>query len=599
MISMSIAVESVRRDSSIALSRWPVSPWHKSAPPAIAKSHEQDRVSVAWEAWQSHLRTRKRPVAPNRLLVGGERALSWGLRPAGVASPADPTGDDPREALRTWLAEPRSDEPALDEALAALRWCRRLPELAVSLSADAWWQLLDHLLEAAAEADAVGPDAAVPKNALLASQLLAGELALTLSYLFPEITACRRLRSAARRTLSSGLTHLLDRKGLLHARHLDLLRPLLACWTRCRALGGQWKNGCWNRKAEKRYRRFVKNAVRLTRRDGSLAFSDSDDDLCGVDLLLAAAGQCDGRKVRSLAMQTLTGRRGAKRRLPRAAICSGRAAAALMRTDWTPAAPRLSLLYPGSECRIELAFGRDVLLSGGWTPEVALDGIIASPNSDWRQLCWVSDKKADYLELEIELGEGLRIQRQVLLARKDRFLLLADAVLASRQAKIAYRATLPLCRNVQVCEACETREALLVAGKPRARVLPLALSEWLADRRYGELAPVGAELQLRQHADGQALYVPLFFDLDRRRLEKAVTWRRLTVGRDEAIEPADAAVGYRVAVGGRQWLFYRSLAPAAIRSVLGQHLASETLAARFQRDGNVENLVEIEAGREG
>ena len=54
------------------------------------------------------------------------------------------------------------------------------------------------------------------------------------------------------------------------------------------------------------------------------------------------------------------------------------------------------------------------------------------------------------------------------------------------------------------------------------------------------------------------------------------------------------AVGYRVAIGKKQWLIYRSLARPANRSLLGHNLESETLVARFDRRGEVESLIEIE-----
>ena len=77
----------------------------------------------------------------------------------------------------------------------------------------------------------------------LARQLLAGELPLTLAYLFGEIAPCRKLGRQARRELSAGLVELLDGEGLPHAEHLLLLRPLLACWTRCRAIGNESAKG--------------------------------------------------------------------------------------------------------------------------------------------------------------------------------------------------------------------------------------------------------------------------------------------------------------------------------------------------------------------
>lgn len=74
-----------------------------------------------------------------------------------------------------------------------------------------------------------------------------------------------------------------------------------------------------------------------------------------------------------------------------------------------------------------------------------------------------------------------------------------------------------------------------------------------------------------------------------------VTWRQLTVAEDRLIVPRDVAVGYRVQIGRAQWLFYRSLAECGNRTLLGQNLVSEFLAARFGRNGIAEPLMEIEA----
>lgn len=90
------------------------------------------------------------------------------------------------------------------------------------------------------------------------------------------------------------------------------------------------------------------------------------------------------------------------------------------------------------------------------------------------------------------------------------------------------------------------------------------------------------------------MFAPLFVDLNRKRLDKPLTWRQLTVGQLREIVPHDVAVGYRVQVGKAQWLMYRSLAPAAIRTVLGQNLMHEFLVGRFHADGHAATLLEIE-----
>lgn len=518
--------------------------WHQSAPRAVLNAYWAGRESAGWKAWRRYLRHRKPRIEPV-LLLADENVCG-----------------DTADILRQWLDETAGSHFTLDYALAALQWCRRLPRLSAEVPAGVWWRLLNHLLRA--------PQ---PSDEPLVQQLLAGELALTLARLFPEIKACRRLLPNARRTLSAGLNELLDGKGLLHARHFHWLQPLLACWTRCRALGARLKRGCWNRKAERQYRRLVRNVFRLSRRDGTLFFSDSTDEPSIVALL-----------------RTVSTKVGAIR----PSVHSEWAATAVLRPDASRSSPRLAVLYPGNSCRVELACGRDVLWSGSWALEVQLDGVAAVPTSDWSELCWVSDKDVDYLELEIELSEAVRVQRHILLSREDRFLLMADSVLASRRAEIAYRGTIPLCSGITFREACETRRGTLTGRKRRATALPLALRERLDESANGGLASTTAGLQLRQNAEGQALFAPLFFDLDRQRTIKPLTWRPLTVGQSWAVQPADVAVGYRVAIGKRQWLIYRSLTGPTYRSLLGHNLLSEMLVARFDRKGEVESLIEIE-----
>jgi hypothetical protein len=111
----------------------------------------------------------------------------------------------------------------------------------------------------------------------------------------------------------------------------------------------------------------------------------------------------------------------------------------------------------------------------------------------------------------------------------------------------------------------------------------------------GSLEGTAAGLELRQTMTGTALYAPLWIDLERRRVARPRTWRQLTVGEDRRKQPRDIAVGFRVQVGKEQWLVYRSMTPAANRTVLGHNLVSEFLIGRFTRKGEVSSLVEIDA----
>ena len=127
-----------------------------------------------------------------------------------------------------------------------------------------------------------------------------------------------------------------------------------------------------------------------------------------------------------------------------------------------------------------------------------------------------------------------------------------------------------------------------------ARVLPLALPEWRAAAAMGSLEAAPGGLLLRQQTRARGMYAPLFIDLSPHRMKWPLTWRQLTVGEKLQIQKSDVAVGYRVQVGGDQWLFYRSLAAPASRTLLGQNVLHEFYAVRFDTEGEADELLAVD-----
>jgi hypothetical protein len=254
------------------------------------------------------------------------------------------------------------------------------------------------------------------------------------------------------------------------------------------------------------------------------------------------------------------------------------------------------------------------LLSGTWEFDVQADGMPALPQGSWSEICWVNDADCDYLELELQLTGGLRLQRQMLLARHDEFLYLADALVGAQPQELSYRSRLPLAGGVLLEPAKEirndvdiamgfvtgaavspaTRELVLVSGKPRAMALPLALPEWRSDSRGGNASAADGSLELQQAGQGRCLYAPLWLDLSPKRFRKTRTWRQLTVAEQLVVQPRDVAVGYRIQFADSQWLVYRALTERGNRTVLGQNLSTEFLLSRFKRDGETETILEVE-----
>jgi hypothetical protein len=134
---------------------------------------------------------------------------------------------------------------------------------------------------------------------------------------------------------------------------------------------------------------------------------------------------------------------------------------------------------------------------------------------------------------------------------------------------------------------------LAARGKRLAAALPLALPEWRSEFCHAELTVKEGQLQQSVAARGRNLYLPLWFDLDARRAQRGLTWRRLTVGEELAIQPRDVAVGYRVQSADQQWLVYRSLAGWGNRTVLGQNYSTEFVVCRFFAGGKSQDIIEI------
>ena len=148
-------------------------------------------------------------------------------------------------------------------------------------------------------------------------------------------------------------------------------------------------------------------------------------------------------------LQRLLEKRDPKTGRTAPAAHSARAAAAVLRPSWAASSDRLTVLYPQQSVQIELIVGGRTLCLGQWLCEVRRDNELLAPVGSWREVCWLSDNDVDYLEVEIRLAGGLLIQRHFVFARKDRFLLLADAVLGRRTANLDYRGRLPLGGGVQ------------------------------------------------------------------------------------------------------------------------------------------------------
>jgi len=579
--------------------------WHASAPASLTAFCPWNEDTGGWAAWARHLRQRHRPHDTPRLLNSRQSPLYWSLTSdfatatASLIAQLNPRdkkaarGADLPSELEQWLIAVAASPLSPAAALEYLAWCWSLPRLAAHVSGSLWWRLLEQLLRTAEEASEIDL-----QEDPLTHQLLAGELSLALARQFPELALAHERAAAGAGAVDQGLEELVDQQGVIDSRHVELLRPLLGCWTRCGVIAAELDSESSDA-TEDGFRAALLQAMQLTRFDGTQAltagaaskwnpgmFKTAVEIVASADLMRVAADCLPPLELRPPKRRP--------RRLPSPASGSEPARLAILRSDWSRQSELLAVRYAGRTVEMELNIGRDQLWAGDWELNVRAGGQLAEIAGDWEELCWFSDEDVDYLELECPLGHNLRVQRQFLLTRRDRILLLADAVLGSVPQNVEYRSTLPLLPGVAFLAAAETREGRIATRKQQSLVLPLALPEWRIDPRRGALSLNDGRLDLWQSTFGGALYAPLFFDLDRRRRNRPFTWRRLTVANERVIQAEHVACGYRVQIGREQWLIYRSLAQRRPRTVLGHHVSTEFLLGRFTRRGQVEQLLEVE-----
>ncbi len=578
-----------------------------------------------WPEWTQHLAKRKRPRPLSDLIAtGSTSALQWPLHAEFAESesadivhrlerfkpPKSTSNGSMARRVESWLEAAGGRAPSPLFGIECLAWAHALPRLARLLPAAPWCQLLEQLATVCHDAAGISVT-----EQPLTQQMLCGELPLTLAYLFPEIESCAALAAPARRALSDGIVELLDGEGLFNARHLRAMRPLLGCWTRCGYLGDAMPAGCFHEEAQAQYEWLVRESLRLTRYDGSQVLADHGSGRWEPSLMAAALKRVSSRKDATLAGQALppgvelavsrkpAGKKAAKQKtnkskskpkLPDPAIHSDWAGMAVLKRSWQREDPSLVLAYHEQSLALELNAGRELLWSGEWGFQARVDGQLLEPVDAWEEVCWVFDRDVAYVEVEAKLSNNWRLQRQLLLAREDQVLFVADALLGNRASAIDYQSTLPLASGMRFKPAEATHEGRLSGQRRVANLLPIGLPEWRSSRDTGSLEQTDQGLVLSQHAEGVRLFAPLFCDLNPRRFKKPLTWRHLTVAEHLEISAADEAVGYRVQIGKHQWLFYRSLGPAGNRTVLGQNFSAEFVAARFPASGEAEKLIEIE-----
>lgn len=591
-----------------------------------------------------------------RMVKTGQAENAWDAWADSVATLGESCGLSDYISGNGAGSRPRKDEAdvfSLDDAERILDFARRHILEIKTAEPEKWIEECEMLLGIARDAAAISPD----EHPLL-HQMLAGELGWMLGLILGDWKPARETLAPAKKSFSEGIDRILDEGGLPKSGHLYQLRGLIACWTRVLDLGNSLGTSPWKTLAQKHFEWAILQGLRLTRCDGTAVFSQPGLGLLSDEEKREVVGFCatiekaltydtdpnDGLVALAVlpGKRTIAGKRRedvADRPLPDPAHHSDRASLTVMRENWPHENPALFVSYgdcgaakPGNEAepfggwsdrtvRIELNLKSQTLWSGEWNLSVRMNDRVLKPlisaegrPEPWTVNCDILEPEHAYLEIELPLEDGWLVQRHILFAYEEKIVLLADSLVRlvppkdGETFKIEYESSIPLAPGIKAESDHEAWEMLLSVNnspkskssttKPFGRVFPLGLPEWKKLESNGEFLAEGRSLRLRMHGEGNGLFAPLVIDLDSLRLKSPYTWRRLTVGENLEVVPAEKAVGFRLQLAKEQFLLYRSLTSTANRTVLGHNLISDFLFAGFDPETGVAPIVDIEENLE-
>jgi hypothetical protein len=591
---------------------WQSPPWSDVAK-KIVKGAEKRGLDRLFRDWgDGGKRGGWTPLVAGLAVALGEPLRSSQVQLAKLAtgSKGRAAMDDPWSALVDMelaelvaLASP--GELRLGGLAEGLLWAYALPALIAELRENDWKQLCQGLDRLARQGLAVA-------EPLSTERLLAGELAIVLRLRLGDLASDTLANQGADQfeawldagdqavdatIAGGGLRARLTLATVL--RQAAIIKGVLGRKVGKRRLGAAVDLATW--------------VLALTRRDGTAVFStlgpaDCKEDTAAGSLFEAIRHMAPKSLVAAINASSGRGHKGNLTwsvGLPESLWHSEPAKLAALLPEWDVRRARVFVDYAQDRFKIEIDHGKGIALLGNWRLTVEGDGIKQRPLGGWVCNCEYSDDDVHYLEFEQQWTGRLKVQRQVLLVREDRCVLLADAVLrdeAFPSCQIDYASVITAHEMMAIQPEDDTNEHWLVdpEGRKRALMLSLQTSEWRVGKSAVKIAVTGSnEVRLQAKSqppsdNGGGVYAPLWLDFQQRRFERPRTYRQLTVGDELRIVDPDEALAYRIQLGSEHWVVYRTLRGHRPRTFLGKHLIADFHCGRFSPgEGIIDDLVTI------
>jgi hypothetical protein len=607
--------------------------WSAAAPADLVQSAQSGSVEKFWRVWSRRVAVFR--TAPPRKARSSNGRLLWpwdGIQkhPAReLLSLLQPTLGN---RLARWAERQRASGDAWKtdrtelELLSLADWLLNAPRVTADVGWPVWRLTLTRAVELAEYLSK-------PLTCDLTADrrlLVTGELRCLVGLLFRDLEGASAVQQLGEQSLRNELVELTDGDGTPAANLLPVLPGWLASLIRSVELGQATGQTLLDRESLLQFEDLITKSTMLLdgagwlltgQRERSSRHGGRNSTSCltpHVEMLLNAA-RLAGMDELSLAAESLRFRQHVAAGKPKdrfqsetfsespeerlivtdtdlPATQSDWAAWACLRNWWHAEANTVVVRHDGAEIDLQVCTQGIPVVCGTWSLTVRLDGEPLAWDAAWKCSCWSSDPDMDYIELQLEVPRGPMLCRQLLVSRKDQFLVLADIVSGAGRHRIDLESRLPLCRGVKSKADSATREMRLNVNGLSVRCFPLALPDDRLHGTAGVLESLLGDLRLQQASSQESLYAPLVLDWSTERKSLPAEWRTLTITEaGRKLNPWEAA-GHRLRCGNLHLVVYRSLQSSEeSRAVLGLHTDKETVIANFNDKGYVLPIVSVEA----
>ena len=546
----------------------------------LTHQSEDHRTIANWEHWRESKLAEEPSEWMQKLCSAGKKnPLLWGQPQSKIS--------DARQLLKSInkARPPWTGNDFVGQDFGVLFLAHRCIFLAENRQD--WNDLVDFLVEQIEEPR---------QHCHLANQIRSIELPLVLAARLPDIPMSCNLSGLAIERFEFSLRTHVSAAGFLDAKVIDQTALVVASWARNRILMETLGLDFSSEEADDDFDAFVQQLAALLYDNREMMFATESQKM-SKQFLATLHHYCRDsmtqRKLQSLFDPDFIGQTLSVG-FEETGVCCETANIAILRDYWMPKARKLAVRFGNKLCDFEMSHGSKRLFSGSIDTSITIDETDCQQTSGWEVVCWHQDSDVEFLELEAQF-EDATLQRHFLWARDDQFCLMGDTLQVPSESNLVHQFRLPLAEQMEPMQEIQNTEIYLCkSGRIESLVLPLHETEWITKTNRENWQVDNHSLSSRHSDSGLTLYHPIWIDLDRKRSQKPRTWRQLTVAEHLETCPSSEATAFRVRVGKQQWLIYRSMKNPANRTFLGQNHACEFFVGRFDKDGEVVELLTVE-----